>query len=164
MKLFLFLLLIFSMNVVEAQNQISITLNDKKWEAKNVSAGIEKVMDLTAFAINAIKDSERIDIMIDYNAIKGKTSAEFTFEQNFSVPPGGASISYAPRGLGKQQWVSAEGKIHLTEFDETNNTASGTFEGTIKQLLDDKGGFVLKNQPSMKISGKFEKVKFKIAN
>jgi len=66
------------------------------------------------------------------------------------------SIVYA------QQWVSASGKLVLSEFNEETNTASGTFEGTLTQMLDDKGGFVLTSpKPTMKISGKFEKIAFR---
>jgi hypothetical protein len=128
---------------------------------KYLSAGIETVMNLTVLGIIAQADTERLDISLDYNAIKGKESAVFDFKTNLMVPPGGASISFAPKGLGKQQWVTNKGSIKYFDLNELNNTVSGKFEGTLIQLLDDKGGFVLSTpKPEIQISGEFKNIKF----
>lgn len=162
MKSMLCVWIVCCFSIVYAQDNITVTLDNKEWKPATASAGIETVMNFTAFTIIGQRDKERLDISIDYNAIAGKDSASFTFAENLGPMPGGASISYAPNGLGKQQWVSASGKLVLSEFNEETNTASGTFEGALTQMLDDNGGFVLTSpRPTMKISGKFEKIAFR---
>jgi hypothetical protein len=163
MKAFLLAVLVACASLAAAQNSLTVKLDGKDWKPKTVSAGIEKVMNVNAFSILAQFDKERLDITIDYNSIKGKSSGTFAFVENQLAPPNGASISYAPKGLGKQQWVPARGKLVFTEFNEKTKTASGTFEGTLTQLLNDNGGFILKSpRPTMKVSGKFDKIKFHV--
>ena len=164
MKSILILLGIFSTSLAFSQGSMVVVLDGKEWKAKTVSAGIGKIMDMTTFTITGRIDKERFDVSVDYNALKGKDSATVTFSQNLMAPPGGASLSYVPKGLGKQQWCSASGTLLLSEFDEKANTASGTFEGSISQLLDDKGAFILKSpRPTKSVSGSFEKVHFQSA-
>ena len=147
------------------QNILDITMNDKNWKPKSVSAGIQSVMDMTTFGIIGMEGKERFDISIDYNALKGKDTATFVFSENMMAPPGGASLSYVPQGIGRQQWISLKGELFISEFDETAHSISGRFEGVLTMILDDKGGFVLKTpKPTMNVSGKFEKVAFKRLN
>ncbi len=163
MKVLIFALLVLCAPAMHAQNNLTVTLDGKAWKPKSVSAGVESAAGLTLFTIIGQLDKERLDISIDYSAIKGKKSATFTFSENLMVPPGGASISYAPKGLGREQWSTAKGTLTLTDFNEASKTASGTFEGTITIILDDKGSFVMASQkPTKKISGKFEKIPFTV--
>lgn len=156
------LLILLWATTLQAQNSLTVTIDDVDWKPETISAGIETVMHLTGFVIIAQKGVERLVISVDYAVVKGKTSASITFKEDLMLPPGGASISYAPNGSGKQQWVSASGELVLSEFDEAAGTASGSFEGTISLMLDDNGGFVLTTpKPVKTISGKFEKVEFR---
>lgn len=144
---------------------LTVSLNARNWTPKTLTAGVETVMNMTVLDVLAQVDKERLDISVDYHAITGKTSAAFTFAPNMMAPPGGASISYAPNGLGKQQWVSSTGNLVVTEFDEANKTLTGTFECTLMQLLDDKGGLVMTTpRPTMSLSGKISKLGFRKVN
>jgi len=163
MKSVIVLLLMLCISISFTQNNVAVKIDGKDWETKSVSAWVESVMDLTFFNIICTNENQRFDISIDYNAIKGKSSAEFTFSENLMAPPGGASISFAPLGLGKQQWVTAEGKLILTEFNEEKKVASGTFESTLTEMLYDNGKFILTTpKQTKKIFGEFQKVSFVI--
>ncbi|MEO8399306.1 MAG: hypothetical protein ABI550_05745 [Ignavibacteriaceae bacterium] len=161
MKKALFILLIFISPILLSQNKLNIKIDNKDWEPQSISSGIETVMNMTVLEIIGQLEKERLDISVDYEAIKGKDSANFIFQENFMAPPGGVSISYAPKGLGRQQWVTSKGTISYFDFEETNNTVSGKFKATLTQMLDDNGGFVMTTpRPEMEISGEFINIKF----
>lgn len=164
MKTLLLAVLTLSGSSLCAQPAFTAKLDEKGWKPQEVTAGIGRSGKLTVFTIVGQRDLEQLVLSADFEALRGKKSAAFILTEELMLPSRGASISYAPKGPGKQQWVSAGGKLVLTEFNEKSGTAAGTFEATLAQLVDDSGRFILKTpRPFIKVTGRFSKVSFAVA-
>jgi hypothetical protein len=132
------------------------TFNGKIKEAVLVNMNKDKFIQL-----NVVDGDKILYLYIKASKIKElPVTLKYVAPDTTNIPPD-AEIIWAPDGPENPQWNTVEGKTLVTEFDQTKNTISGTFNFTVEKFEYTSDANA--KRPSMEITdGKFTNITYKV--